>query len=129
MPTVREYRPLTPAVKKELSESRKLRNALEKEGLTHENIAKKLKEGTECEKPYFDQGSKGTIRVPDNANRSRALEMVVKIGDGFPSTKHEIEENRNVNIHITMETATRAIEAANMEVIDIDAMEDNEFLK
>ena len=129
MPNISKYQPLSPATKQVLSENKRMIAALKKEGLSLEEIARYLKDQINCEKPYFDQEIKQTTKIPDNSNRGRALEMAIKIVDVLPSTKHEIEENRNINIHITTESAQRAVTAANMEVIDIDAMEESEFLE
>lgn len=132
MPTVREYRPLKPSVQAFLSENKRMVNALKKKGLDLDSIASLIRKQISAKKPYFDQGIKKTRSIADNANRSRALEMAIKIVDVLPSTKFEIEENKNINIHITMESAERSVKAANMEVIDIDAMEGeevNEFLE
>ena len=80
----------------------------------------------------YDKQTKKTREIPDNANRSRSLDTAIQICDGFPSTKHEIEENKNINISITIDAAVRAVKAANMDVETIDAMEAeevNEFLE
>ena len=131
MPNISKYRPLAPSVKQVLSENKRMVEELKKEGLSLGDIAKYLKEQIECEKPFYDPEVKKTKSIPDNSNRGRALEMAIKIVDVLPSTKHEIEENRNINIHITTEAAERAVLAANQEVIDIDAMtvEASEFLE
>jgi len=129
MQSIQQYRPLKPSVQKAISENKSLVRALKKKGMGIDEIAQHLIDQVKCNKAYFDQETKGTKDVPDNANRNRALEMVVRIGDFLPSTKHEIEENRNINITITTEAADKAVKAANMEVIDCDEWEESEFLK
>jgi len=128
MPNISKWKPVSPAVKEVISQHKKLVRELEKKGLGVEQIADYLKQQLKCTKPVFLKGVE-RVDIPDNANINRALETLIRVGDYLPSTKHEIEDNRNINIHITTKSADRAVKAANMEVIDCDEWEDNEFLK
>lgn len=131
MPKINQRLALSPHVEKQLSQNKKMIKALKAKGLDIEDIAGYIKEQVECNKFIVNPQNKTLIDVPDNSNRNRALEMVVHIVDTLPSTKHEIEENRNINIHITTDSAERSVEAANMDVIDCDEWEEesSEFLK
>ncbi len=131
MPNIQKYTPLSPATEKALSQNKKMIKALKDKGLGLVDIAGHLKKMIGCEKPYFDQGKRKTRDIPDNANRNKALDMAIHIVDVLPSVRMEIEENRNIRIHITTDAATRAVKAANQDVIDCDDWEEeaDEFLE
>ena len=101
MPNIQKYMPLSPTVEKAISQNKQMIKALKNKGLDLVDIAGYLKKMIGCEKPYFDQQEKETRDIPDNANRNKALDMAIHIVDVLPSVRHEIEENRNINIHIT----------------------------
>ncbi len=107
----------------------KMRAALKKRGLDFDFIADKIFKKTECKQPFTDKGNDGnTIFVDDNYNQMRALELSTKLLDVMPSTKLDINEHRQIEIHISAETVDRGQKAIDMGVIDIDST-DSEFLE
>ena len=91
----------------------KMQKALRKQGISFDRLARKLDELLDCKHPqYPDQ--------PDNLSQLKAFDMAVKIKDGYPSQKIELDKTETHQIVISMEVVQAVEKAKGTKVIDVE---------
>ncbi len=87
-------RMVMPAVKKTLKVH------LEEQGLTDEELARRIKAATECNTPLVFQGRRTGQEIPDNRVRVKALELSAELMGHKPGKEYSGSYDRPVNIQV-----------------------------
>ncbi len=87
-------RMVMPAVKKTLKAH------LEEQGLTDEELARRIKAATECNTPLVFQGKRTGQEIPDNRVRVKALELSAELMGHKPGKEYSGSYDKPVNIQV-----------------------------
>jgi len=98
----------------------KMQHALKKAGITASKLAEKLSQLLDCEHPAYPG-------KPDNTNQLRAFETAVRIMDGMPNPRLEIDNRETISINITAELVDRIRKVTGEEIIDVTPRDDKGF--
>lgn len=98
---------------KKISNNPLFQKALKKQGVTMDEMARKLKELMDAKHPqYPDQN--------DNLAQLKALDMAMKATDIYPSTKIELDKTETIQIILSAEVIHAVERAKGIKVIDVE---------
>ena len=97
-----------------------MQKALKKAGVTASKLAEKLAQLLDCEHPAYPG-------KPDNTNQLRAFETAVRIMDGMPNPRLEIDNRETISVNITAELVQRIAKVTGEKVIDVEPIESKGF--
>lgn len=99
---------------KKMGNNPMMQKALRRAKITPAKLAEKLRDLLDCEHPAYPG-------KPDNTNQLRAFETAVKIMDGMPNPRLEIDKTETISVHISAELIDRIAKVTGEEVIDVAA--------
>jgi hypothetical protein len=100
---------------KKIANNPLLQRALKKQGVTMRRLAEKLNELLDAKHAQFPERN-------DNMAQGKALELAVKIMDGMPSQKIELDKTETHVIQIAPETLAAIQRVKGIQFIDVESV-------